>query len=115
MRWKRGQGRARSLETLLADGIVLLANSDGRYLGDPGFEPLLEFLHRRRAVVFIHPGDLPAPEVPGIPAFAADFLLDTTRTAISLVLSGAMERFSGIKFILAHAGGSSPTLLTGFC
>ncbi len=84
-----------ALDTLLADGIVLLANNDGRYLGDPGFEPLLEFLHHRRAVVFIHPGELPAPAVPGIPAFAADFLLDTTRTAISLVLSGAMEKFSG--------------------
>ena len=97
-----------ALDTLLADGIVLLANNDGRYLGDPGFEPLLEFLHHRRAVVFIHPGELPAPAVPGIPTFAADFLLDTTRTAISLILSGAMEKFSGIKFILAHAGGFVP-------
>ena len=97
-----------ALDTLLADGIVLLANNNGRYLGAPDFEPLLEFLHHRRAVVFVHPGDLPGPPVPGIPAFAADFLLDTTRTAISLVLSGAMEKFSGIKFILAHAGGFVP-------
>jgi predicted TIM-barrel fold metal-dependent hydrolase len=97
-----------ALDTLLADGIVLLANNDGRYLGDPGFEPLLEFLHHRRAVVFIHPGELPAPAVPGIPAFAADFLLDTTRTALSLILSGAMGKYSGIKFILAHAGGFVP-------
>ena len=86
-----------ALDTLLADGIVLLANNDGRYMGDPGFGPLLEFLHHRRAVVFIHPGELPAPVVPGIPAFAADFLLDTTRTALSLILSGAMEKYSGIK------------------
>lgn len=97
-----------ALDVLLADGIVLLANNDGRYLGDPGFEPLLEFLHHRRAVVFIHPGELPAPAVPGIPAFAADFLLDTTRAALSLILSGAMEKYSGIKFILAHAGGFVP-------
>lgn len=87
---------------------MLLANNDGRYLGDPGFEPLLEFLHHRRAVVFIHPGELPAPAVPGVPAFAADFLLGTTRTALSLILSGAMEKYSGIKFILAHAGGFVP-------
>lgn len=97
-----------SLDTLRADGIVLLANNDGRYLGDPGFAPLLDYLHRRSAVVFIHPGELPAEPVPGIPAFTADFLLDTRRTAISLVLTGALERYDGIRFILAHAGGFVP-------
>lgn len=97
-----------ALDTLRADGIVLLANNDGRYLGDPGFAPLLDFLHRRRAVVFIHPGELPAEPVPGIPSFTADFLLDTTRTAISLILSGALKKYDGIRFILAHAGGFVP-------
>ncbi|MVU80663.1 amidohydrolase family protein [Nocardia sp. ET3-3] len=99
---------AYALDVLHADGIVLLANNDGRYLGDPGFEPLLQFLHERGVVVFIHPGELPAEPVPGIPTFTADFLLDTTRTAISLVLSGAMTKYPGIKFILAHAGGFVP-------
>ena len=97
-----------ALDVLGADGIVLLANNDGRYLGDPEFGPLLELLHRRGAAVFIHPGELPAPEVPGVPTFTADFLLDTTRTAISLILSGAMEKYQGIKFILAHADGFVP-------
>ncbi|MEC5191453.1 MULTISPECIES: amidohydrolase family protein [unclassified Arthrobacter] len=97
-----------ALDALHADGIVLLANNDGRYLGDPDFEPLLAFLHHRRAVVFVHPGELPAPGVPGVPAFAADFLLDTTRTALSLILAGAMEKYPGIRFILAHAGGFVP-------
>ncbi|MEV4125784.1 amidohydrolase family protein [Nocardia sp. NPDC049707] len=97
-----------ALDTLHADGIVLLANNDGRYLGDPGFAPLLEFLHDREAVVFIHPGELPAPPVPGIPTFTADFLLDTTRTALSLILTGAMDKYPGIKFVLAHAGGFVP-------
>lgn len=97
-----------ALDTLQADGIALLANNDGRYPGDPDFVPLLEFLDERHAVVFIHPGELPAPAVPGIPTFAADFLLDTTRAALSLILSGAMDQYSRIKFILAHAGGFVP-------
>lgn len=59
-------------------------------------------------MVFVHPGEPPAPEVPGIPTFTADFLLDTTRTAVSLILSGAMDRYPGIRFILAHAGGFVP-------
>lgn len=97
-----------ALDTLKADGIVLLANNAGTYLGDPAFDRLLAFLHERRAVVFVHPGELPAEPVPGIPTFTADFLLDTTRTAISLVLSGAMQKYDGIRFILAHAGGFVP-------
>lgn len=97
-----------ALDALHADGIALLANNGGRYPGDPDFLPLLEFLDERHAVVFIHPGELPAPAVPGIPTFAADFLLDTTRAALSLILSGAMDQYSRIKFILAHAGGFVP-------
>ncbi|MGW4212139.1 amidohydrolase family protein [Lentzea sp. NPDC004789] len=99
---------AYALDVLKADGIVLIANYEGRYLGDETFRPLLEFLHERAAVVFVHPGELPTPPVPGIPSFTADFLLDTTRTAISLILSGAMERYAGIRFILGHAGGFVP-------
>jgi predicted TIM-barrel fold metal-dependent hydrolase len=99
---------AYALDVLKADGIVLIANYEGRYLGDETFRPLLEFLHGREAVVFVHPGELPTPPVPGIPSFTADFLLDTTRTAISLVLSGSMERYAGIRFILGHAGGFVP-------
>lgn len=97
-----------ALDSLRADGIVLLANNSGLYLGDPEFGRLLGFLHERKAVVFVHPGELPAEPVPGIPSFTADFLLDTTRTAISLILSGALEKYDGIRWILAHAGGFVP-------
>lgn len=97
-----------ALDNLKADGIVLLANTDGRYLGDAAFDRLLAFLNERRAVVFVHPGDLPAPPADGVPPFTADFLLDTTRTAISLIASGALEKYPHIKWILAHAGGFVP-------
>lgn len=54
------------------------------------------------------PGELPAEPVEGIPSFTADFLLDTTRAATSLILSGAMEKYDGIRWVLAHAGGFVP-------
>jgi len=97
-----------ALDTLRASGVILLANTHGRYLGGPEDEPLLAELNRRRAVVFIHPSTLPGPRVEGIPPFAADFLLDTTRAAYRLVQSGAMQRYPDAKFILAHAGGFLP-------
>lgn len=97
-----------ALDVLHADGIVLLANSAGTYLYEPAFEPLLAFLHERRAVVFIHPGELPGPLAPGIPSFTADFLLDTVRAATGLILSGSLEKYDGIRWVLAHAGGFLP-------
>jgi 6-methylsalicylate decarboxylase len=97
-----------AFDVLGASGVILLANTSGRYLGEPDDEPLLAELDRRHAVVFVHPSTLPGPPVPGVPPFAADFLLDTTRAAYRLVQSGAVRRHPNLKIILAHAGGFLP-------
>lgn len=99
---------ARCLDELNADGICLMSNTDGRYLGDPHFRPLLDFLNTRKAVVLVHPAELPAAPVPSVPAFAADHPADITRTALSLITSEALEAFPDIRFILAYAGGFLP-------
>lgn len=96
------------LDTLGADGVVLLANNAGTYLGEDGQDDLFTVLNERSAVAFIHPADLPGPTVPGIPPFAADFLLDTTRAAYLLVRNGIRRQYPNIKFILSHAGGFVP-------
>ncbi|OBG62270.1 MULTISPECIES: amidohydrolase family protein [unclassified Mycobacterium] len=99
---------ARSLDELGADGVVLLANGAGAYLGLPDQEEVFAALDARSAVVFIHPANLPGPAVEGVPPFAADFLLDTTRAAYLLVRNGICRRYPNIKFILSHAGGFVP-------
>ena len=98
----------RALDSLKADGIVLLANNDGIYLGQDGQDELWSALDSRSAVVFIHPADLPGPTVPGVAPFAADFLLDTTRAAYLLVRNGIRRKYPNIRFILSHAGGFVP-------
>ncbi|MFE4657372.1 amidohydrolase family protein [Streptomyces hydrogenans] len=98
----------RALDDLRADGVTLLANNRGTYLGVDGQDALWQTLDDRGAVVFIHPAELPAPPVDGIPAFAADFLLDTTRAAYLLVRNGIPRRFPKVRFILSHAGGFVP-------
>jgi predicted TIM-barrel fold metal-dependent hydrolase len=97
-----------AVDELGADGVVLLANAKGTYLGDPLFDPLMAELDARAATVFIHPGDLPGGSVPGIPSYEADFLLDTTRAALNLARHGVLERFPQIRFILSHGGGTIP-------
>ena len=98
-----------ALDVLNADGVVLLANNRGVYLGDPAFDPLFDELNRRRAVVFIHPSVLPGLEpLDGLPPFVADFLPDSTRAAIRLGASGTLDRCPDIRFILSHGGGFVP-------
>jgi 6-methylsalicylate decarboxylase len=98
----------RALDELKADGVVLLANNAGTYLGQEGQDDLFSALDQRAAVVFIHPADLPGPTVPGVAPFAADFLLDTTRAAYLLVRNGIRRKYPNIRFILSHAGGVVP-------
>ncbi|MEV4445709.1 amidohydrolase family protein [Streptomyces mirabilis] len=98
----------RALDELGADGVTLLANNQGAYLGAGGQDALWRVLDERGAVVFVHPAELPAPAVQGIPPFAADFLLDTTRAAYLLVRNGIARTYPNIRFILSHAGGFVP-------
>jgi len=97
-----------ALDVLKADGVVLLTNVRGAYLGLPAWDPLMQELNARKTVVFVHPSDLPGPSVEGIPPFAADFLLDTTRAAIHYAKSGGLERYPDLKIILSHGGGFVP-------
>ncbi|WP_428374249.1 amidohydrolase family protein [Lichenicoccus sp.] len=99
---------AYAYDQLSTDGVVLLANTRGTYLGDPKFEPVMAELGRRSAIVSIHPAHLEGRPVPGLHPSLADFLLDTTRSAINLVLQGVTRRYPNIRFILSHAGGFLP-------
>ena len=95
--------------TLHADGINLLSNFGGKWLGDPAFAPVMEELNRRNAVVYVHPTFAPCCTknmVPGLIAPSLEFPYDTTRTIVSLVTSGTTTRFPNIRFVFSHGGGA---------
>ncbi|MFM0071698.1 amidohydrolase family protein [Paraburkholderia sediminicola] len=99
------------LDVLKVDGFIAFTNYNGLYLGDKHFTPLWEELNRRGTVVFIHPNQPPHEVPPVAPASVLEFPFETTRTATSLIISGAMSRFRNIRFILSHAGGTLPFLV----
>lgn len=103
---------ARALDELGADGVALLPHSGNRYLGAPMFDPLFAELDRRRTAVLVHPASLPQGSTPDVPSVFADFLLDTTRAAISLIVSGTLTRYQNVPVILSHAGGFLPYAAT---
>jgi predicted TIM-barrel fold metal-dependent hydrolase len=100
------------LDRLKLDGVQLFTCYGGKYLGDPVFEPILEMLNRRHAVVHVHPTLNPLMKQLDImlPGYILEYVFDTTRAAASLMFSGALDRFPQIRFILSHAGGTLPFL-----
>jgi 6-methylsalicylate decarboxylase len=91
-------------------GICLFASYGEKFLGDPLFDPVLDALNDRDAVVFVHPAFHPSSRKLDLPwpGFMMEYVFDTTRAAVNLVFSGAIDRFPRIRFVLAHAGGLMP-------
>jgi predicted TIM-barrel fold metal-dependent hydrolase len=100
-----------AVDVLELDGVLLLTNVAGTYLGDPAWDPLFDELERRRAYVFVHPTFPPhAPPLPQHPIWLYEFPFDTVRAVTSLVYSGTLERCPSVRLQLAHLGGAVPFL-----
>jgi predicted TIM-barrel fold metal-dependent hydrolase len=102
-----------AFDELHADGVALLTNVGGTYLGDPALEPVFDELDRRRARVLIHPTSPVCwePTALGRPRPMIEFLFDTTRAVTNLVLNGTIARHRNIAFIVPHAGAALPVVV----
>jgi 6-methylsalicylate decarboxylase len=100
------------LGTLGMDGVLLLTNANGVYLGDSRLDPVFDELNHRATVVFLHPTLPPCVECTalGYAPPLIDFVFDTTRAVTHLVLSGTLERCPDVRLIVPHAGGTIPYL-----
>jgi len=113
-------------DELNADGFTLMSNHHGYYPGDKRFDPVFDELNRRKSIVFIHPTTpcsvghhanacrhaAPLEKIYPRPMF--EFFFDTARAYINLFLSGTVSRCPNITFVVCHAGGALPPLITRF-
>jgi predicted TIM-barrel fold metal-dependent hydrolase len=100
------------LDVLKADGICLFTSYRDKWLGDPAFDPVMEELNRRKAVVFTHPE---APLccrglIPGINEAVIEYGTDTTRAIARILFTGTAIRYPDIRWIFSHGGGTTPFL-----
>lgn len=105
-----------ALDVLGMDGVVLLSNAGGIYLGDPRFDEVFDELQRRNALVFVHPNGPPDIIVRnlGLPPSLIDFVADTTRAVASMHYHGTFARTPDVTYVIAHAGGTIPYLANRF-
>src|SRR5436190_12490302 len=103
-----------ALDTLKADGIGLFTSYGDRWLGHADFRPVMEELHRRKAVVHVHPTAANCCRnleyAPGVAPGSIEYGTDTTRAIAGVAFSGDAARFPDVRFIWSHAGGTAPFL-----
>jgi aminocarboxymuconate-semialdehyde decarboxylase len=112
-----GAAAARELEQVMAvpgmKGAEIPSSVRGTSLGDDAFLPFWEAAEATGALIFIHP----TTRGLGIPALDQHYLwnsvgnpLETTITAAHLAVAGVLERYPGLKILLAHGGGAVAAL-----
>jgi aminocarboxymuconate-semialdehyde decarboxylase len=103
----------RCIKELHMPGVEIGSNINQLNLSDPSFLPLWEAAEELGACIFVHPWDMMGmedmrpywlPWLVGMPA-------ETSRAICSLIFSGVMEKFPGIRFAFAHGGGSFPATI----
>jgi 6-methylsalicylate decarboxylase len=105
-----------ALDVLELDGVSMMTNADGSYLGDSRFDAIFEELQRRGAVVFVHPTASPDPiaHTLGLPDSLLDYPVDTSRAIAKLHYSNTFARTPDVKYLFAHAGGTIPFVASRF-
>jgi aminocarboxymuconate-semialdehyde decarboxylase len=94
-------------------GVEVPASVRGDYLGDDRFLPFWESAADTGAVVFVHPTTRGFE----LPVFERYYLwntmanpIETAVTGAHLVMAGVLERFPGLRIVLAHGGGVLPSV-----
>lgn len=101
---------AEVVKTAAANGQTRFAmptGGPGVMLSDARYEPLWQALDAASAFIFLHPGEGCDPRLD--PFYLNNLLGNPNETAIAaghLVFGGVPERFTSIRFCLAHAGGT---------
>jgi aminocarboxymuconate-semialdehyde decarboxylase len=95
-------------------GAVIGTTGAGKGLDDPALDPMWAAAERAGLMIFVHPHYGLGNEALGgyghAMPLALGFPFETTAAIARLVLSGAFDRFPGLRLMVAHAGGALPYL-----
>lgn len=113
----------RTVKDLGFRGLLVNGPTDGRFLDDPLFEPILARAEALSVPIYIHPG-IPSEKVreahfdrlPGNFSFALavscwGWHMETAIHVLRLVLSGALDRHPRLQIVIGHLGEAIPFML----
>ncbi|KAF2793163.1 uracil-5-carboxylate decarboxylase [Melanomma pulvis-pyrius CBS 109.77] len=99
-------------------GVIMGTSGLGKGLDDAALDPIYAALEKHETLIFLHPHyGLPASvygpranEYGHVLPLALGFPLETTIAVSRMLLSGVWDRFTKLKVLLAHSGGTLPFL-----
>jgi 2,3-dihydroxybenzoate decarboxylase len=103
----------RVMRDLKLNGILINSHTNGEYLDNPRYWPILEAASDTGAPIYIHPRT-PLPQIAapfdeyGLTGAVYGFPADTGLHALRLVMSGVFDRFPDLKIVLGHLGEALP-------
>jgi len=105
----------RAVRTLGLKGAVINSHTNGEYLDDRKFWPILECAAALDVPIYIHPRD-PSPQLGGplgIPGFLVGWgwALEVGTHGIRLIASDVFDQFPKLRIVIGHMGECIPFLL----
>lgn len=94
-------------------GVIINGHTNGEYLDEPKYRPILEALQGHRAPLYLHP-TFPHESVLGpysrygMMGALWGFQSDTSTHAVRLILSGLFDDLPGLQIVLGHLGEGIP-------
>ena len=106
----------RGMNSLGLAGAVVNSHTQGRYLDEPQFWPILEALEACDAALYIHPTTPPTSWVKpyddrAFTGALAGFTHEVWMHTMGLIVSGAFDRFPKLRLVIGHMGEALPLLL----
>ena len=103
----------RAINKLKLNGFILNSHTDGEYLDNPKFWPILEAAEALDRPIYIHPrcpSQYMAKPYADYGMFTAlwGYQAEVSVHAMRMMLSGLFERFTKLKIVIGHMGESIP-------
>lgn len=106
----------RAVKALGLSGLVVNSHTNGQYLDDPKFWPLLEAAEALDVPIYLHPRepeDNMAKTLLAMTGFTVGwgYAVETGTHALRMIAAGVFDRFPKLQIVLGHLGESIPFLL----
>jgi 2,3-dihydroxybenzoate decarboxylase len=103
----------RGVKSLGLKGAIINSHTRGEYLDDQKFWPIIEAAEALQVPVYLHPNTPSAAMVGpflerGLDGAIFGFAVETGLHILRIIVSGAFDRFPGLKIVLGHLGEGLP-------